>query len=418
MVCDWGFGVNILFLSELFYPHGGGAELATYLYAKLLSEAGVNVTVVTNSFAGESEVSKDENLVVYRLPLFRGVEGVKYSMLGRVDVLCSGFLRKLVKWADVVYVPRFWFSAIVLAKIYRKPVVTHVHDYIPICPLTNLYDVSRDAICDHGRGFCSQSCIYAYERSGHRNLGGTLKSVLFNSSFGWCFGRIVGLSDAIVCVSKAQKELIVKNCNHLVSKIHVIYNPLPDTSPVDIQGDDFGYFGGPSYVKGFHVLCKAAAYVNRVRMSVGHKPLRIRATKFSSLSSEVSELLGQLGIFACGKLGSAQYRDLYDRIKAVIVPSVWAEPLPYVVSEAVMSGRIVIASRVGGIPEQVAGCEGTFLFEPGDYYALAKNILHVEGLSREKAVELGVRNREFIVKRFNNEKIVGEFSNLLEKVVD
>jgi hypothetical protein len=51
--------MNILFLSELFYPHGG-AELATYLYAKLLSEAGFNAVVITNRFTGESDVSKKE----------------------------------------------------------------------------------------------------------------------------------------------------------------------------------------------------------------------------------------------------------------------------------------------------------------------------------------------------------------------
>ena len=79
--------MNILFLSELFYPHGGGAELATYLYAKLLTEAGFNVVVVTNRFTGELEVSKSKNLIVYRLPLFDGTESVKYSILRRVDVL-------------------------------------------------------------------------------------------------------------------------------------------------------------------------------------------------------------------------------------------------------------------------------------------------------------------------------------------
>lgn len=47
--------LRILFLSELFYPHGGGAELATYLYAKLLSSAEFNVVVVTNRFSGEPE---------------------------------------------------------------------------------------------------------------------------------------------------------------------------------------------------------------------------------------------------------------------------------------------------------------------------------------------------------------------------
>jgi hypothetical protein len=62
--------VKILFLSELFYPYGGGAELATYLYAKLLSRAGFNVVVVTNRFSGEPDFSNNEGFAVYRLPLF------------------------------------------------------------------------------------------------------------------------------------------------------------------------------------------------------------------------------------------------------------------------------------------------------------------------------------------------------------
>lgn len=61
--------LNILFISELFFPHGSGGQLTTYLYADLLSKAGCNVVVVTNRFAGELEVSKSENLIVYRLPL-------------------------------------------------------------------------------------------------------------------------------------------------------------------------------------------------------------------------------------------------------------------------------------------------------------------------------------------------------------
>jgi len=407
--------VNILFLSELFYPHGGGAELATYLYANLLSEAGFNIIVVTNRFIGELGVSRSKNLTVYRLPLFKGTESVKYSILRRVDVLFSSFMKKLMKWANVVYVPRFWFSAILLAKAYKKPVVTHVHDYIPICPLSNLYDVSKDAICDRKNAFCSVNCIYAYERNGRRSLKAALKSVLLNSSFGWYFGRVVGLSNAVICVSKAQRDLIVKNCALLRSKIHVIYNPLPETSRIDMDiGDDLGYFGGPSYMKGFRVLCKAAAYVNQVK----HKPLRIRATKFSGFNKQVGKLLNELGIFAYGKLSNDEYRDLYKRIKAVIVPSVWAEPLPYVVTEAIMSGRLVVASSIGGIPEQVTGCKGAFLFDAGDYRRLAESILYVEGLSREKAVELGVKNREFVVKKFNNEEIAREFSNLLNEVID
>jgi hypothetical protein len=49
--------LNILFLSELFYPHGSGGELDTFIYANLLSTANVNVVVITNRFGGEPELT-------------------------------------------------------------------------------------------------------------------------------------------------------------------------------------------------------------------------------------------------------------------------------------------------------------------------------------------------------------------------
>jgi glycosyltransferase involved in cell wall biosynthesis len=404
--------LNILFLSELFYPHGGGAELATYLYARLLSEEGFHVVVLTNRFGEEPEISEERRLTVYRLPLFSGTESVKYSILSRIDVLLSGFMKKMMKWADVVYVPRFWFSAIPLAKAYRRPVITHFHDYIPICSLSNFYDVSKNVICSRKNGFCSINCVYAYEKAGRRGFGAVVSSVLLNSFFGPCFMRIVQLSDAAVCVSKAQRNLIVDNHAGWASKIHVIYNPLPNIPLVNVQADDFGYFGGSGYMKGFPVLYKAAAYINHIK----HERLRIHATKFSGFDEKFRGMLRELGIFAYDKLSKEEYDDLRCRIRTVIVPSVWEEPLPYVVTEAMLGGKLLIASRIGGIPEQVAGCKGAFLFDAGDHERLIDRVLYVKNLDRETMNDLGLKNREQVMKQFSNEKILGNFIDLLTKV--
>jgi len=400
-------------MSELFYPHGGGAELATYLYAKLLSQRGFRVVVIANKFDGEPSIAKSSNMMVYRLPLFRGSSNIKYSILWRIDVLLSSFIRKLIQWADVVYVPRFWYSAILLAKTLKKPVVTHLHDYIPICPLANFFNITEDITCNKRGLMCSQKCIYAYERMNSRRFIGVAGSTLLNSTFGCFYSKIIGLSDAVVCVSNAQKNLLLRNGAVLPSKVRVIYNPLPKITDdiLEIQGNDFGYFGGPNYLKGFHVLYKAATLVKNI------KSVTIHATKFPGINNQ-SGFLNGVGIVAYGKLDPVSYKDLYKKIRAVIVPSLWEEPLPYVVSEALISGRIVIASRVGGILEQVEGCEGAFLFEAGDYIALAEIILYVKDLNKEKIVELGMRNRELALKKFNSDKIAKNFISLLENVAN
>ena len=74
--------MKILILSELFYPHGGGAELATSLYADILAKEGNDVKIVTNRFASEQEVTKKGNLVIYRVPLTEG-EFNKFVLLFR-----------------------------------------------------------------------------------------------------------------------------------------------------------------------------------------------------------------------------------------------------------------------------------------------------------------------------------------------
>ncbi len=54
----------------------------------------------------------------------------------------------------------------------------------------------------------------------------------------------------------------------------------------------------------------------------------------------------------------------------VVVPSVWDEPFGRTVIEAMSTGRPVIASAVGGIPEVLTGDFARFLVPPGDVTAL------------------------------------------------
>lgn len=59
----------------------------------------------------------------------------------------------------------------------------------------------------------------------------------------------------------------------------------------------------------------------------------------------------------------------------VVVPSVWDEPFGRVVIEGMATGRPVVASRVGGIPETLDGEFERFLFPRSDAEALAERLL-------------------------------------------
>jgi len=410
--------LNVLFLSELFYPHGGGAELATYLYAKLLSEAGVNVVVVTNRFAGELETFKRKNLLIYRVPLFKRVGNTKYSILKKLDVLFSCFAKKLIRGADVVYVPRFWYSAIPLAKLHRKPVVVHLHDYIPICSLSSLYNASEGRTCSGRNGLCSIKCIYKLEKMYGRKFSETIYSVALNSTLAVLWKKCIKLCDAIVCVSKTHRGFIAKVDASLGSKIYTIYNPLPDISHINVEGDGFGYFGGPNFLKGFYVLHQAVKRINNNNACERSKIIDVHTTNSSMISDPFLGTLHNDGFKLYGRLEEKRFEELYRKISCVIIPSIWPETFSYTLVEALLRGRLVIASEIGAIPEISSGCDGALLFPNGNVEQLVDRLLYVRDLSKETIVDLGMRSREVIKEKFGNEEAISEFLRLLYNVSD
>ncbi len=408
--------MNILFLSEQFYPHGSGAELATYLYAKLLGQRGFKVRIVTNKYVNEPFFSQDEQMSTYRLPLFTPNDNlgtVRYQILSKVPVLFSSFIHKMIKWADIVYVPRFWYSTIPLAKAYRKRVITHFHDYIAICPLIMGFNSSTGKPC-RGHGLiCPPKCTYCCEKTtGTRALKGMIASISLNSLSGSLFSRLIAPSDAIICVAQAQKEVIAQSGLFPPQKLHVVINPCPDYSDPSPQGSDFGYFGGLDSVKGFSTLYSAAVSLEGSCL----KSFNIHCTKMPNVTRKFSDLLQKRGFLTYGKLEKEKYDGIYNRISTVIVPSIWNEPWPYTVVQALLTGRYLIASRIGGIPDQVENCKGVILFQPGNEAELKTAMEKILNLSANDIIELGLKNREAYLRRFSNEESLGKFVSILESV--
>lgn len=398
--------MNILFFSELFYPHGGGAEFATSLYAKLLSEKGFEVTVITNRFGNEPGYYEKDNIRIYRVPLFSGSFGSKYSLLMRADFFLTGHVRRLLKQSDLVYVPRLWYSAVPVADFYKKPVIVHLHDYMPICPLAVLYDVSKGATCE-ARGLCSPRCIYEFERNKKISLNQSILSVLLNIDGSALIRRFIECADAVVCVSDAQRNILKQRIPSFDSKAYTVYNPLPDVCSVDLDENDFGYFGGTNPLKGFNILYQALH-------SLGKNRIRVHVTGLTNFTNEMREFYSRVGMVLSERLAYDKQDLFYRMIGAVIFPSIVPEPLPYVTAEAILRGRILIASRIGGIPEQVKDCKGAYLVAPGDAKELATTVNEVRMFGKETVLDLGEKNRESFLKSFNNETIISRFIEIID----
>jgi glycosyltransferase involved in cell wall biosynthesis len=78
-----------------------------------------------------------------------------------------------------------------------------------------------------------------------------------------------------------------------------------------------------------------------------------------------------------GEFRHSSIAEIMNETDVLVVPSVWDENSPLVISEAFLFNVPVIASRVGGIPEMVNDGVNGFLFKPGDADDLRQKIIRV-----------------------------------------
>jgi len=98
---------RVLIVQELWWPKGGGGILATHLITKVLVRHGFEVRVVT----GVEDHEVIDNVVFIHEPRLRA--GNKLELwFNAYMVSREGWFRKLVEWADVVYIPHYAYPVI------------------------------------------------------------------------------------------------------------------------------------------------------------------------------------------------------------------------------------------------------------------------------------------------------------------
>lgn len=116
-----------------------------------------------------------------------------------------------------------------------------------------------------------------------------------------------------------------------------------------------------------------------------------------------------------GWLSPSALDALLSEARAVVVPSVWQEPAGLVTLEAAATGRAVIASRVGGIPEYALP-DFSLLAAPNDVSALST---HLDRLARDPslAAQMGRAGFACTQEHFGVETFVDAVDTVYERVL-
>ena len=90
---------------------------------------------------------------------------------------------------------------------------------------------------------------------------------------------------------------------------------------------------------------------------------------------------------------------------------------PVSLLEAQAIGKPVVATNVGGIPEEMKNNETGFLVKKGDEQDLITK-LSILLNDKQKAAQMGIRGKKFVEENFSWEKIAKDFIKIAEKYLD
>lgn len=315
---------------------------------------------------------------------------------------------------DIAYVHNVYNymspSVIPACRSAGVPVVMRVSDYNLVCPAFGLYR--------GGTGPCVECLQRGLHRSlVHRCVKGSLAATGVRV-FSMLVHRLLGVYrgvDAFVCPSSFMRRTLVAAGFPAEKVIHLpSFFPVNGHLPARLgQGRHILYLGRLSREKGVETLIRAH------RMLPHPPPLLIAGESRDGELARLEAIAGEAsknGIKFLGLKGREELTRLIDDALFTVVPSLQHDNCPMSVLESFAQGKPVVGSRLGGIPEQLAGGCG-LLFEPGDVRGLARQmqtLLERPQLRREMGTKALARLRS----EYTAERHLGHLLSLFERLLE
>jgi len=242
-----------------------------------------------------------------------------------------------------------------------------------------------------------------------------------------CFSPMV---DAITFVSKAtqeqyQKHSKIKNKNILITPGGVddtIFYPRSKTEHTLLRQkyvdrlricvDDklILFVGRVVEEKGVVPLVKSIAIVTEqipnVRLIIvgPYDRTKEQIELYQKLKELISQLRLNVSIIFAGVISNEMAVDLYTICDLFVCPSIWQEPSPMVVVEAMASGKPIIATNVGGLPERIKDGETGYVVEVNNHKELAAKMIELFK-NNELRIQMGNNARKY-VEQFYSIKVM------------
>lgn len=420
---------TVLFATEYYSPFApGGAEWTNAAWAAGLARRGRRVVVVTPNYGAAPREERD-GVTIRRVPVMFPVRLEPGSrevgwLVHRNPIFHRSFARQVARVArrervDLIHAQdegalvAAWHAA----RSGSLPVVVTMRDVGLLCPLgmCTLFEpwTTFDCTTSQYRGKCVPYFLRHYVPGARGLRGVALRARL---RLGWRdqqqrhralrgVNGLIGVSRGILKILPERLAPPARRC--------VVHSPAPAGPPPGAAeaarvrqglgipaGPLLLYAGKRSLGKGTPVLLDA---LDAIRASVP-------GARFAFAGKGDLTLPVAPDVHALGSLPQSTLFALYRAADVVVSPSVWPEPFSRVILESMWAGCPVVATAVGGSPEQVEDGVSGLLVPRGDARALAGA---VSALLRdpERRARMGAAGAARAATMFSEERVV---ASLLE----
>jgi glycogen synthase len=347
--------MRLLIYSHAFTPSVGGVETIVHSLASGVAalrdidgQPEFTVTVVTRTAANGCD-DRAAQFTVIRRPGFFTLCGLIYK-------------------SDMIHVAGPALLAVFLAWLLRKPFIVEHHTYQAVCPNGLLLHRPDGVICPgHFQAGNYGECLKCLLRDG--SAPGAIAQLFL------MFPRDLFTRNAFVNIAVSEHVRNRTKLPHTDVVYHGIPHGAPELDPLPSNDRvSFAYVGRFVSEKGMPILLEAARILAAEKL-----PFTVQLIGDGPERKKVEELIQSYDLtshvtitgFLAGEPLAAALRD----VKVVVMPSVWEETAGLAAIEQMMRGRLVIASKVGGLGEIVGDCGLTFAI--GDAVGLANRMREV-----------------------------------------
>ena len=412
--------MKILLINKFHYKKGG-SETYYFSLAEALIKKGHEV-VFFSMEDSKNELSKEKAYFVSNINyndkknLF---DNIKYAFKSIYSFEAKKKMEELIikEKPDIAHIGllhrQLTFSIVNVLKKHNIPIVMTMHDLIFTCP--NYKMLSNNNICTkciegNFKNCVSQKCI---KNSTMKSLLAFIEAIFLKKK------RYYNKIDLYIAECDMYKKLMEQSkfTNSHIIKMH---NFLPVSQKYEFNPEYENYilyFGRLSNEKGVITLLDALKITGCKHkcIIIGNGPQE----------NEIKEYIAKNKISNIEMLGpiyGEKLKTILEHSKAVIVPSEWYENCPYTVLESMARGKIIIASKIGGLPELISDKKTGFLFEMGNSQDLSQKIDYVMNMKTSDYLKMSNNILEYAKKKFDweryTDKLLKQYNILLKKKED